>query len=147
MCLRGEGEVLVLRQIPSNGVAGGQKIDDHENADEQKDHQQTVGPHTRRAASGEGFHPTEMGDKRDEEAEESGPFQKSSQPNFLWSETIADRSSRSQSHAHHAKGKRLDGHFHRAESTTRCAKKSIKARLLKKYTRSFVSTSPRTKWS
>ena len=115
--------------------------------DEQKDHQQTVGAHTRRAASGEGFQSAEMGDKRDEEAEEGRPFQKASQPKFFRNETITDRSGRSQGQADHAKGKRLEVHFHRAESTTRCAKKSIKAKLLKKYTRSFVSTSPRTKWS
>jgi len=39
MRLRGEGEVLVLRQIPTNGVAGGEKVDDRENADEEEDHQ------------------------------------------------------------------------------------------------------------
>ncbi len=69
MRLRGKREVLVLRQIPTNGVAGSQKIDDCENADEEEDHQQTVGTHARRAAGGEGFQAAEMDDKKYNEEE------------------------------------------------------------------------------
>ena len=96
MRLRGEGEVLVLRQIPTNGVTGSQKIDDGENADEEEDHQQAVGPHARRAAGGEGFQAAEMDDKKNNEAEERRSFQKGDQPEFLRNEAVADRSGHSQ---------------------------------------------------
>ena len=145
--LGGKGEILILRQIPTNGVAGSQKIDNDKNADEKKDHQQTVRPYTRRAAGGEGFQTTDMGDNEHDEGEECRSSQEGYQPEFLRNKAIPDRSGSSQSQANHAEWNRLRGHFHRAESTTRCAKNSIKARLLKKYTRSFVSISPRTKWS
>ena len=114
-----EGEVLILRQIPTNGMARGQKIDNDENADEEEDHQQTVGPCSRRAASGEGFQAAEMDDEKNNEAEEGRSFQKGNQPNILRDDAIADRSGHSQNRADHAKGNCLEIHFHRAESTTR----------------------------
>ena len=70
MRLRGEGEVLVLRQIPTNGVAGSEKVDDRENADEEEDHQQAVCTHARRPTGGEGFQAAEMDDKKEDQAEE-----------------------------------------------------------------------------
>ncbi len=119
ICLRGEGEVLVLRQIPTNGVAGGEKVDDRENADEEEDHQQAVCTHARRAAGGEGFQADEMDDKKKDEAEERRSSHEGDQPEFFRGEAIADRSGHGQSYSHHAKWNCLEVHFHRAESTTR----------------------------
>ena len=119
MRLRGEREVLVLRQVPTNRVAGSKKIDDRENADEEEDHQQAVCTHACRATGGEGFQAAEMDDKKEDEAEECRSFHEGDQPEFLRGEAIADRSGHGQSHSDHAKWNRLEIHFHRAESTTR----------------------------
>ena len=119
MRLRGKGEVLVLRQIQTNGMAGSKKVDDRENADEEEDHQQTVCAHPRRTTGGEGFQAAEMDDKKEDEAEERRSFQEGDQPEFLRGEAIDDRSGHGQSQSDQAKRNRLEIHFHRAESTTR----------------------------
>ena len=145
--LRRKGEVLVLRQVPPDGVAGCEEIHDGENADEEEDHQQAVGPHTSGAAGGEGFQSAEMDDCKEEEAKEGRPFHKGHQPEFFRGETVADCSCQGQGHADYSQWNRFHTYFHLVESTTRWDKKSINASPLTKYTRSFVSTSPRTRWS